>query len=74
MKKKKNIMMKEATNVAKLGMVSMAGMGAMGAMRNIPGMPSQAGNIVGITGSGLALVNVGQMLKSGKKIAKSFKY
>ena len=54
-------MMKHAKESVGLGVVSMGGLGAMGAMSNIPGMPAQAGNVVGIAGSGLALANVGKM-------------
>ena len=64
----KNKLMKNAKDTVKLGVVSMGGMGAMGALRSVPGMPTQAGTTVGIVGSGLALTNVGQMVKNVKGI------
>lgn len=68
--KKQKVIMNETTNVVKTGVVSMAGMGAMGAISPIAG--SAAAPIMGITGATVGLANLGQGLKSGSNIAKTF--
>jgi hypothetical protein len=47
-----------------LGVASMAGMGVMGAMPQTPG----SGNITSSVGSGLAMLNTGQMMKNAKDV------
>ena len=60
--------MSEAKDTMKLGVASMAGMGVMGAMTSVPGMPAQASQTAGVVGSGLTLLNVGQLAKSGMAV------
>lgn len=67
----KDKLMPELKNTVKLGIGSMAGIGALGSMANIPGMPSQAGQVTQITGSSLALLNVGQMVKNTKVLTNT---
>jgi len=68
MGKKKNKLIGAAKDTMGLGVASMAGMGAMGAMGSIPGMPVAAAGVVGVAGSGLTLLNVGQMAKNAMTI------
>jgi hypothetical protein len=68
MTKKKNVVVKAATDQVKVGVVSMAGMGAVGAIA--PLVPHSS-SVVGVVGSGLALTNIGQMLKGGKEIGQT---
>lgn len=65
---KKNPLMENAKNTIGLGIGSMAGMSALGAMGSIKGMPAGAANIAGIASSGLALANVGQLVKTTQSI------
>jgi len=64
-KKEKETLMDAAKSQMGLGVVGMAGMGTMGAMGNIPGMPCAAGGVAGAVGSGMTLVNVGRVAKTG---------
>ena len=68
MKKKKNTLMSLAKDTVGLGVGSMVGIGAMGAISNVPGMPSQAGNVVGTASAGLNLANIGNMANIGMNI------
>ena len=63
-KKESNPMMDRAKETMGVGIVSMGGLGAMGAMRNIPGMPAEAGNVIGVAGAGFSMVGIGQMTKN----------
>jgi hypothetical protein len=62
------MLMKNAKDTVKLGVVSMAGMGLLGSLSKIPNMPIQAGTITKTAGAGLALANVGQLAKTGTSI------
>lgn len=72
-KKKKDTLTSLAKDSIGLGIMSSAGLGAMGAIGNIPGMPSQAGTVTGLVGSGLVLANVGQTAKIGMTLPKIIK-
>ena len=61
-------MLNETKNVVKTGVVSMGGMAALGAMS---GLAPGSGAIVPIVGAGVGLANIGQVMKSGKKMGKS---
>jgi len=69
---KKNIIMKRAKETVGLGVLSMGGMGAMGAMGNIPGMPAEASGVTRVTGAGLGIVNIGQMVKNAQTVIIPF--
>ena len=71
MKKKKNTLLKDATDTVKVGAVSMVGYGVLGGLSAAPGMPPQAGNVTRLAGAGLQLANVGQLAKTGLNVAKS---
>jgi len=72
MAKKNTDLMKEAKDVMKVGATTMVGHGVLAGLSNVPGMPAQAGQTAKIAGSGLTLVNVGQLAKSGMTVVKMF--
>jgi len=72
MGKKKNKLIGAAKETIGVGVASMAGMGVMGTMANLPGMSPaaqvHANQTLGVAGSGLTLLNVGQMAKNAMTI------
>ena len=69
MTKKKNILMGRAKETIGLGVASGAGLGVMGALGNVPGAPTaHMGAVTGAVGSGLTLLNVGQMARNAGAI------
>ncbi len=71
-RKKKNVILDETGNVLKVGTVSVIGHGALGAIAGVPGMPAVAVGTANLAGAGLRLATLGQVLKSGATIGKSF--
>jgi hypothetical protein len=70
-KKKKDVLMKEASDIMKVGVTTTVGHGLLGGLSAAPGMPPQAGGVTRLAGAGLTLVNVGQLAKSGLTVAKT---
>ncbi len=65
MKKEQNILKRELKNTLGLGIGSMAGMSAIGSMANVPGMPAQVTQVTGSVSTGIGLINIGQLAKTG---------
>jgi len=65
MKKTKKAM----KDTIKVGIGSMAGMAGIGAMAALPGMPAAAAGAAGTAYTGLGLVNIGQLAKTGMSLA-----
>ena len=68
-KNKDSGLMGNMKDTLKLGIGSMAGHYAIGSMASMPGMPVAAKQTANIAGSGLTLLNVGQLGKTGLGIA-----
>jgi len=64
---------KRVKETVSLGIASMAGLSTMGAMGSVPGMPAQASGVISTAGSGIALLNVGQMAKNAMSITDMMK-
>lgn len=56
----------------KVGVTSMGGHAVLGGLSGIPGMPAQANVTANLAGTGLNLVTLGQVAKSGLNVVKSF--
>ena len=61
-------LMKQAKNTMKLGIGTSVGSFAMGAVGGVSGMPAQAKIGLGTAQTGLGLLNVGQLAKTGMSI------
>lgn len=71
MAKKKNVIIKEAKDVVKVGTVGVVGHGVLGKIASTPGMPTGAVGTASLAGVGLRLATLGQVIKSGESIVKN---
>ena len=63
--------MSDVKSTMAVGIGSMAGMGAIGAVGNLPGMPQSAKSIIPIAGTGMTLLNIGNMARIGTQTLPS---
>lgn len=62
-------LMKTAKDTVKIGATVMVGQGLISQITNIPGMPAQAKSVAHAAGTGLNLVAIGQLGKTGLTFA-----
>ena len=66
---KNNKLMGTAKDTIKVGATVMVGQGLLGGLANAPGMPAQASQTANVASSGLGLIAVGQLAKTGLTLA-----